>query len=550
GSAPLSEPESGLAIKILDLLARTPSDLGAEPGYAIITGLLFYLLGPENSLARLAPALLGGVVVCLPYFYRTILGRKAALLLALGLALDPGLVALSRQASGAMIGVSFLLLALTAGLAGRPVLTGAFIGLSLISGPVGVLGFLGMGLAVLIGRFAKISLPEPEPTHEDVSESRWSPVQLGLLSMGGTLLLVGTLFMVYPSGLGAIAGVIPGTINRLVTSAGISVGWQGFALLIYQPLVVVFGLIGGILAWARRDDLGRFLTIWFLIALLLAVIPPGRQVWFLAWPLIPLLALAAKTLGPEFVWDRETRLVSAGLAALIVILLAFIWLQFASIARVEQASQTRILLILGIFLITGVSTGLIAFGWSWEVARRGLVWGLFLAVGLYSLSLSMRMLSPDAPRAQELWYGQPTVVEEELLLKSLGDISEWSTGRRESVDISVTHDLPSLRWALRKYPMATFGAQPGSGSMPSTLITTLFEEPSQAAAYRGADYLWLSALAWEGAAPPDILRWMVFRESPTRNEHIIFWARNDLFPGGLIDPAADLPLEPDPEQVP
>jgi hypothetical protein len=550
GTSPLSEPESNLALKTLDFINRVPSDLGAEPGYAVITGLLFFLFGPENSLARFAPALLGGLMAGLPYFYRASLGRKGALFLAFGLALDPGLIALSRQAGGAMMGISFLLLALTAGLAGRPILAGSLLGLCLISGPVGVLGVFGLGIATLIGRVANFSLPTPDPVNLEDTTSKWSPTQLALFSLGGTLLLAGTLFMVYPSGLGAIAGVIPASISRMLGSTGISIGRQGFALIFYQPLILIFGMVGGVLAWVKRDDLGRFLTIWFIAALLFSAIPPGRQVWHLAWALIPLMVLAARALAGEFVWDKDSRVVSAGLAGLIFILLTFIWLQFASIARVEQASQTRTLLILGIIAITGVSTGLIAFGWSWPIARRGLVWGLFLGFGLYSVSLSMRMISPQASRAQELWYNQPAVVDERLLIKSLGDISEWATGRRESIDVSVTSNDSSLRWALRKYAGAEFGVLPNSGSMPSTLITTLFEEPAQAAAYRGADYLWRSELAWEGAAPPSILRWVVFRESPTRNEHIIFWARNDLFPGGLIDPTGELPVAPNPEQVP
>jgi hypothetical protein len=160
------------------------------------------------------------------------------------------------------------------------------------------------------------------------------------------------------------------------------------------------------------------------------------------------------------------------------------------------------------------------------------------------------MVSPLSQKAQELWYNQPAVVEEGLLLQSVGDFSEWVTGRREALDINATLDLPSLTWALRNFDNANFVALTDPSTMPSALITTLVEEPNQAAAYRGADFLWHSERDWGGALPPDLLRWIVFRDSPLRNEQIIFWARNDLFPGGESVPGEELPLAPEPEEVP
>jgi predicted membrane-bound mannosyltransferase len=89
-----------------------PGSLGSQPAYIFLTGSTFAVFGSSDFTARLWPALLGGCLVLLPFFFRRPLGRLAALVCAFGLALDPGLVAVSRQAGGPMLAVSFLLLAL------------------------------------------------------------------------------------------------------------------------------------------------------------------------------------------------------------------------------------------------------------------------------------------------------------------------------------------------------------------------------------------------------------------------------------------------------
>jgi hypothetical protein len=273
-------------------------------------------------------------------------------------------------------------------------------------------------------------------------------------------------------------------------------------------------------------------------------LPPGRQIWHLAWALIPLMALAARVIAREVKWDGESGPISAGLALIITVLLAFVWFQLAGMAQAGEASQTRSFLALGVILIIGVSAALVGLGWSWPAARRGLVWGVLAGIGIYSLSASFKMVSPLNPVSQELWYGQPSVIEEQLVVDSLGDLSEWGTGRRDALDVTITQDLPSLRWVLRDFGNASFGFQVDPLSMPSALITAITEEPDQPAAYRGADFVWHSERDWGGAFPPDLLRWIVFRDSPLRNESIIFWARNDLFPGGESDAGENLPPPP------
>ena len=129
GVAPLSDPEARL---VLDAWQLAQGAVGVGefhpapfPGYILITSLLFNLLEPTNFLARFLPALAGMCLLLVPIWLRDMLGKPAAILLAFGLALDPGLVAASRLASGPMMALAFGLLAAICWQQGRPRLSGS-----------------------------------------------------------------------------------------------------------------------------------------------------------------------------------------------------------------------------------------------------------------------------------------------------------------------------------------------------------------------------------------------------------------------------------------
>src|SRR5512146_2031993 len=112
GAAPLAAGEAALAIKAYDLAHGERVALDPQPGYVALTGATFALFGNNEFTARWWPAIIGGLLTVVPFLFRRSFGREAALILALGLALDPGLVALSRQGDGPMMAIGFTLLAL------------------------------------------------------------------------------------------------------------------------------------------------------------------------------------------------------------------------------------------------------------------------------------------------------------------------------------------------------------------------------------------------------------------------------------------------------
>ena len=111
GAAALSDAEARWALQSLALANPSQSTsqliIGAQPAYIFMTSWLFQLFGGTNFLARFWPALAGWSLVLAPLLFRRQLGRPAALIAAFGLALDPGLVTVSRQAGSPMMALAF-----------------------------------------------------------------------------------------------------------------------------------------------------------------------------------------------------------------------------------------------------------------------------------------------------------------------------------------------------------------------------------------------------------------------------------------------------------
>jgi predicted membrane-bound mannosyltransferase len=152
GAGPLSEVEAGWALQALGVAHGQAQSLGAQPAYIILTSQLFSIISDSNFLARLYPAIAGSLLVWLPFFFRRSMGmstwlHRAGLVMAFGLAIDPGLVSLSRQVGSPIPALAFTLLALACLYNRHMVWMGIAAGLALLSGPAFLQGLLILGIS-------------------------------------------------------------------------------------------------------------------------------------------------------------------------------------------------------------------------------------------------------------------------------------------------------------------------------------------------------------------------------------------------------------------
>jgi hypothetical protein len=553
GQSPLTDGEATWALQALQVARPGTAAFipGPYPAYIFLTGATFSIFGASDFLARFWPALAGALLVWLPFFFRNSLGRKAALILAFGLAIDPGLVTVSRQVNGPMLAMGFGLLALGLWHARHPAWTGLLGGLALLSGPAFWQGALGVGLAWLTYRalhrsaippgevFEEIHHPAPYPTRADTAR--------GLIVFVATVLAVGTYLFRYPQGLAAILASLTTYLEGWATLSGVSPLTMAATLLVFQPLAMIFAVVSLGRWLARRfqnEVYGEypllFPLLWLLTSFFLTMIYPARQVSDLVWVLVPLWVLAADGLA-EYLPDEKPHIISWLQAGLVLVLAALFWNTLIATSQIAPPSGLpwpviQLGILLGILLLGALTTALVALGWSWQISRDGLVWGLAVSLVIYSTAMlwGSAQLRPNQPH--ELWGQAPGAGQVNLALATLQDLSNWHNGLVNKIDIVSTVDTPSIRWALRNFSEARFAAQVPPDEMPSVILTRKSAEtPALTAAYRGQDFVWWVRPAWDGPLPADFTAWLTARKASLGYDYIILWARGDLFPGGSVE---------------
>ena len=109
GAMPLTDAEAAPALQALHLSQSANPTLDPHPLYILTTSILFLAFGGgTNFLARFIPALIGSLLVLAPLLFEDRLKPRPSLILAFFLALDPGLVAISRQAASPILAITFL----------------------------------------------------------------------------------------------------------------------------------------------------------------------------------------------------------------------------------------------------------------------------------------------------------------------------------------------------------------------------------------------------------------------------------------------------------
>ena len=555
GIAPLSDFEASWALQALDVARGNPTAIGPNPAYIFVNGVLFFLTEGSDALARLLPALVGAGLVWVPYFFRSPLGKTAGVIMAFGLALDPGLVALSRLAGGPMMAMGFGLLAVGFWYVRKPFWAGVFGGLALLSGPWFWQGLIGLLLAsiisILLERF-NILDPLGEKFKFDRSKSH---IKKWLVAFIGSIIVFGSLSLLYPRGFGALAETLPVYLNGWLKSSGIPATRLIAAFVFYQPLALIFGVVALVRGWIYRNDLSRWLSIWLFTALILALIFQGRQVWDVAWTLIPLWALASIEMARYIRVSKEDRWPMLGEAILIIILAGIVWINLAGAANIvsdDQVARLRWIVIFGAIVLGAVTTILVGLGWSTKAAVQGLVLGICISVGLYVIA-SMWGVSQVHPNGEnELWYQPPYTRRMDSVITTLSDLSEWEMGFRNTIELVLVSEAPSLQWALRDWDETNYSPDAALGDLPPVILKSgEHAAPSQTVAYRGQGFgLWAHP-TWNGALPIDWTKWLVFREAPHNYEELILWVRGDIFPDGsmIMESEADSSLQIEEEEI-
>ena len=254
GVQPLSDYEAGWALQSLRIIQGLKPAIGPNPAYVHLTAILFYIFGPTDFLARFWPALAGCILVLSAWLLRARIGRIPALILAFGLAIDPGLVAMSHLAGGPMLAVTCLVLdgvdvdgwsprrrrfLCRPGAAFRPI-------------DLAGVARAGIGLGIRFGRWKKSSCPGRGKNGCRRKQVRARHASLrrncGWRFTGriGTLIIAGSLFFLSPKGLPAFIVSLGTFLRGWYTLSDVQLWRPLLALPAYEILPLIFGIAAAV----------------------------------------------------------------------------------------------------------------------------------------------------------------------------------------------------------------------------------------------------------------------------------------------------------------
>jgi hypothetical protein len=492
------------------------------------------LFGGSDFIARLWPALVGSMIVWVPGLFKDKLGRGTALLIALGFAIDPSLVAVSRIAASPMPAMVFLLLAFGAFHTKRTPQVLLFLTLGLLSGPAFWMGALLLGISVpqaaWLGAF---------DLREYVGQ-RWEAIkeESGKIE---TYLLPGIVFVILASflfselsGLTAWMDSLPTFFTFWFRSGGVNPLQTLIYLIVSNPFIFLFGCLGFISSWRIGNKFGQIASVWTGMALIPSLALSGRGAIDLIWIVVPLW------IGAVIEMVRIYRLVENiwaeyVLAGLTGVLITLNWLTLIGMIY-QVRDQRSILLQLGLF---GASLALIILAfiiisseWDRRVAQKGLAFGvavMLLLSTLASLAQGAYLRMGD-PRS--IWSSRTGAGQYDLLVDSIYDASISQSGRGKVIRGVSLVDRSALRWSLREYEGIEFQTTYDQDNPPPIIITSdldYFQIDQDM--YRGQDFVAETTPGWEGLLPPDWISWIAFRSGQITNQVIILWIRNDINSG-------------------
>ncbi len=539
GRLPLSDSEAQVSLQALEA-SRGAGLNGGQPFFGVATAFIFFLFGSGEFQARFWPALIGALVVFAPFLFRNFLNRPAAMLTAFLLAFEPQLLGISRFAGSDGIAPVFLLLACGSFVVGKFVLAGILFALAILSGPNIWLGMIVLAIAAVW-----FFLSTRKSTGEGGAQRLETNFIRGGLPIfaywfAGSLVIVGSGLFQIPSALSAIGTSLVEFVHGWAMMAQLTVGQALAFFAVYSPLLVALTLAALILLLVKPDWVDGVLARWWLVALLLILVYPGRQPGGTAWVVLPMCALSARLVVRWFSLLREGWKLSLGQAGLICLVLFSILLNILWFTNPYQAgdvnAQIRFVAIAGGILILLLISVLFAATWSFQTGLHGLGMGMGIFLIVYTISAGWSAAGLGRNPNAELNRVSYFVREGELLESSMDDLSEWDNGAHQNLEVVVRGvSSPALKWLLRNWSQARFTEFMPPESIPSILITPQGETLSAVVAYSGQDFTLREKPVWSAATSYEKMRWLFFREIPVEQQVVTLWVRTDLFPGtGLV----------------
>jgi len=481
----------------------------------------FLSLGPGDATARLLVALCGTILVALPYYLRSTLGRIGSLATSLILAFSPTFLYFSRTSVGSMIVATCAMVFLTALLAyqrdaSRRHLSAAVAALAvalLAGSEVYTLILVGATLLGIVALSTRSSKDRSE-YHCWLAMGREAVTDRGLIALFlAIMLLVATAFTWNLGGIQAGLNLLANWFSDLRPLAG-GRSWYYYLrlLVIYESPVLILGLIGLGLSIRRREFLGLALGYWFVVALLfytlLGPVNPGAMTVII----LPLALLSGCTIEEGGQKLRSMGSWDVTLAGISVPILGFAYLNLVTYLHTGVIRSAWV----GAIIIGLLAASMVVF-WAWigrEEGGRAGIMVVLLILAIVQVKTSVRLNYQYARHPVEPLVIEPLSPDQREMVTQLTQISSHYSGDQHEIDILAEEGLrPVLSWCLRDFPNLDFAYSIPADATQAVVIKAVTDGDSKLATYAGTTFRLRSRWPQQTVTLRDRLRWLVLNEA-------------------------------------
>jgi uncharacterized protein (TIGR03663 family) len=533
GGQPLTSDEATSALQSLGVYRGQGAVAIDSPLTVYGQALAFALFGASDATARLIAAVLGTVIVALPFMLERELGRLGSRVSAFLLAISPTLVYMSRQSDAAMPVAALGLLAVVCyHLAARESssrrLVYAVVAVALLftGGPLAYYSLVAFG-AYFVFRAVLHRSSQREAQagsgRAALKESRRGsdsslPASLRLAISPPTLLLVfAAVYLMATTGLlGDLQGVqrglvggLAGWLASLTQASGRSPLFYVAVLVSYEQAALIFGVLG--IITLRRSPFVAMLAFWAVAVLVLGALSQERPIGLAAQITIPLALIAGAYAGRllESLRKPDARRGLPVFALGATVILAGLGIALSVFSKPDPPVTEALLAVPILLGAAALAYSVMANGVG-RTLRHSLVVVLAVAVVWGWRENSMLSYGSGANPAQ-LLVDVATSPDVRQLASDVTLIThEVTIGQREAGVLLSPELPPTVSWYLRDTPNVIVGDTPKA----NTVVVVQPLDASGPAGYVGERYMLGSSAVLQFDSWKELWRWYAYREAP------------------------------------
>lgn len=549
GWRPLQPDEATVALESLSVVRGERSGLDASPLMLNGCALLMLMFGASDGVVRALPALAGSILVLLPLWLKTELGKTGTLMAMLFLAISPTLVFAARHTTSEALAATAALTVIICAThyLRRRNRAAIYIGAGALALMMAS-GYPAYSYLLVFAAFAVagyVAGGSKRPAADDEEHSaRTRIISARELASHGRYfgragLLAGAVFTIVATGAltdlrviqAGLAGPLVEWLSGFASANLGTVGTQLAMLFGYEGAMFVAALLGAVIILRDRNEFDRMLVLWLGAGTLLGIIGGAEQRLALMAGLVPAALLAGRASGRLL--DRLggagqlSNLIVVALGLLILSVPGYVSVTFTSYLA-NNAGQRTIALA---FLIFVVVLTIIGFTLSAIIRGLNVTSKSFAVVGLVAgLLFTFRLatilnLHPIANHNEIL---TPVVTSPDVrrLMYDFGVVADVLSINRAPRSVQIHSGVgPVLRWYMRAQENVSFVSAP-TGS-PAIYIGDPSTQPPIGGAYVSQRYRIESSGHISITRPEELVRWIMFREASTysTNRDVVLYAK-------------------------